>query len=274
MRNYGIFSDKETQAFIDRVLGTKLAARLNFNQADFGKNRIKNKDAIRFLYMRYGRIKELNDVQPSNRVDMNQLNTSIRILKRSNRFNDIYDANIKGVGPGEVLLYLLLNNSYLGGGKSAGADIFVDNIGYEIKAVKISAETNIASDFRFGGTIDAGIQRKIISSLEDLVKQYNNKTNKTLKATSEAINKLVIDEIKRSEFKNAFEKIEEQQFREFASSYFKKPVIFIDNRNNSTKGIILYSGEVLKDNIFIHRVTQGTVRPAIKFANESAPVPI
>jgi len=274
MRNYGIFSEKETQAFIDRVLGTKLAARLNFNQADFGKNRIKNKDAIRFLYMRYGRIKELNDVQPSNRVDMRELNTKIKILKRSNRFNDIYDANIKGVGPGEVLLYLLLNNSYLGGGKSAGADIFVDNIGYEIKAVKISAETNIASDFRFGGTIDAGIQRKIISSLEDLVKQYNNKTNKTLKATSEAINKLVIDEIKRSEFKNAFEKIEKQQFREFASSYFKKPVIFIDNRNNSTKGMILYSGEVLKDNIFIHRVTQGTVRPAIKFANESAPVPI
>ena len=38
-------------------------------------------------------------------------------------FSSIYKYNIKGVGPGEVMLYFLLNNGHLGGGSSAGVDI-------------------------------------------------------------------------------------------------------------------------------------------------------
>jgi hypothetical protein len=85
-----------------------------------------------------------------------QLNSLIQDLKKEDpkSFENLYTYNLKGIGPGEVLLYFLIDTAKLGGSSSSGADIItVNGIEYEVKAIQKTSD-NYAIDFKLGGTIN------------------------------------------------------------------------------------------------------------------------
>lgn len=189
-------------------------------------------------------------------VDKAKLNTLISNLKEisSKKFESMHFYNLKGVGPGEVTMYYLLDNAKLGGGTSAGVDLIVGSSGYEIKAVKVSRDGH-ATDFKLGGTVPLA---DIVTDLYSLSSKLGTGGSKT------EISGSIIDRIKTARPKE-YELIEDK-FRDVAyNNYFKNhEIIFINNAKGSSLGKIEAIKKVTKSEITIERVTSGTVKPKVK----------
>ena len=108
--------DKE---FIKRALHV---TSFNLSASDFES--IKHKKEIQYIFNMHFFPKFDLD-QTIDAVDMNKLNSIISKLKSEDAamFAKMHNYNLKGVGPGEVTLYFLINSAHLGGGSSAGVDI-------------------------------------------------------------------------------------------------------------------------------------------------------
>lgn len=189
-------------------------------------------------------------------VDRNRLNQLITELRRSSpdKFDYLHNYNLKGIGPGEVTLYFLLDNAHLGGGTSAGVDLVVGSKGYEIKAIKAGRD-GYASDFKLGGTVPLS---DIIGDLFDL------NTRLKLGGSRTEMSGSIMDRMKQQS-PDEFNKIEDK-FKDVAfSNYFKKhEVIFINNAKGSSYGNIEAVKNVQKQDIKIERVTSGTIKPKVK----------
>jgi len=105
---------------------------------------------------------------------INAFNKTVSTLKSADQANTKLLKNypVKGLGPGEILIYFLINTAYLGGGSSAGTDIVLDkddqaplfhdydkviidsNGGneYELKAVTVAGDGKSVYQFKVGGT--------------------------------------------------------------------------------------------------------------------------
>lgn len=190
-------------------------------------------------------------------VDKGKLNQLIADLKRSNndKFQYIHNYNLKGIGPGEVTLYFLLDNAHLGGGTSAGVDLMVGSKAYEIKGVKVTRD-RFAYDFKLGGTVPLS---DIINDLFDL----NNKLK--LGGSRTEISGGVIEKMKQQS-PAEYNKIEDR-FRDVAyNNYFKNhEVIFINNtKGSSLVGNIEAVKKVQRQDIMLERLTSGTLKPKVK----------
>lgn len=189
-------------------------------------------------------------------VDKNRLNQLIAELKKagSDKFQYLHAYNLKGIGPGEVTLYFLLDNAHLGGGSSAGVDLVVGSKQYEIKAVTVSRD-GYASNFKLGGTVPLV---EILNGLFELNMKLKLGGSRT------EINGSAIQKMKQQS-PDEYNKIEDK-FREVAyNNYFKKhEVIFINNVDGSSYGNIAAVKNVQKQDIMIERVTSGTVKPKVK----------
>jgi len=189
-------------------------------------------------------------------IDKNKLNLLISKLKEinSSKFLNLHNYNLKGIGPGEVTLYFLLNNAKLGGGASAGVDLMVGSQAYEIKAIKLSRD-GYAYDFKLGGTVPLA---DIITDL------YTLATKLKLGGTRTEISGSIIEGMKTKapdEYK-----LIENKFREISfGSYFKNhEIIFINNTAGTNFGKIEAIKNVTMSDIFIERLTNGTVKPRVK----------
>lgn len=185
-------------------------------------------------------------------LNKENVNKSVQKLKETNKegFQRLYSYNMKGIGPGEVMLYYMIDDAIIGGGSSAGVDLTVNSVNYEIKAVKIVKnkvlEGQFLSDFKLGGTVNL---TEIIQGLQEIGEVD----------TTELSGSKVNDIRDNQEFKKL-----ESLYREKASEYFSDHnIIFV---NNSTKytGEIVNIGKVASENIYIERMTSGTVKPLIK----------
>jgi hypothetical protein len=190
-------------------------------------------------------------------VDMGKLNTLISRLKSQNldNFKKLHNYNLKGIGPGEVTLYFLINNAKLGGGASAGLDIMVGGKGYEVKAVSVSNDGSMAYDFKLGGTI----------ALDEFKMDLNKlriKLDVRGSATEIAPNDLKAMKQKAPAEFNAIE----QRFAKSAyDNYFSKhEVIFINNSKYAKVGEIAAIKTIKQNEIFIYHVTSGTIKPKVK----------
>jgi hypothetical protein len=225
----------------------------NLSPADFTK--LDYKKEIQYLFNmhffpRFDVAKTIND------VNISRLNALIATLKNEDisMFKKLHNYNLKGIGPGEVMLYFLINSAKLGGGTSAGIDLIVGNMNYEVKAVNVSPD-RIAYGFKLGATF----------SLDDVKKNLNKlriKSGSGGSASEISANKL---KDMREKFPTEFNAIEAKFAKLSYDNYFKKhDVIFINNAKTAKIGNIEAVKRIMPNEIFIHEVTSGTIKPKVK----------
>lgn len=186
-------------------------------------------------------------------VNVNQLNTLINELKNIDfeQFKKLHDYNLRGVGPGEVTLYLLINKAVLGGGSSAGVDLVVSSSMYEVKAVEVTSD-GYATNFKLGGTFN----------LSDLIKDLLD-LKKAVGAGGEGVNKAALAAIRRK-FPKELKRIEEEFADRAYHNYFKNhEIIFIKNSGRDV-GKVMAVKKVKKSDIVLDRLTSGVLKPNVK----------
>ena len=219
--------------------------------SDFTTSKYQNE--IRYLFtLNY--FPKFDMKKTVDRVDRTRLNAAIRALKQENmqKFKSMHKYNLKGIGPGEVTLFFLIDNCTLGGGSSTALDVFVRNKAYEVKSVQIS--NGMAYDFRLGGNVPL---TGIISTLNDIRVKHN------LGGSSTEISGAIINAMKQkapTDFMNV-----EIEYSKLAEKYFRgHEVIFINNSPTMKMGDIEAIKKVTASDITIDRVTSGTVKPKVK----------
>jgi len=194
--------------------------------------------------------------------DTNKLNQLIRALKSENaaNFSAMHNYNLKGVGPGETTLFFLCDKGHLGGGASAGLDIVINNKGYEIKAGNLSRD-NYFSGFKLGGTVPLD---KIVSAATEL-----RDRDKNIKAKGNERNGVNGTQIKMIEekYKDEWVKNCVKPYIKLAHQYLtKNPLILMINTTPAArKGEVFFIGTIRQDQVEIDVISQGTVKPKIKF---------
>ena len=198
-------------------------------------------------------------------IKMSVANKLIKELQSENKnnFNKLHFYNLKGVGPGEATLYFLCDQAILGGGGSAGVDVIISGKKYEVKAASYSKNTNTLTGFKLGGTVPLG-------DMVTKAVEMKNQMGLTTKGKGQnEVNTTQIDAI-RKKFPAEWKKIEIQYGR-VAEKYFgNTPVIFINNNNTNGNLSATGGGEIVTikkvgfNDIQIHTITQGTIKPRVK----------
>jgi hypothetical protein len=240
--------------FIDRA---ERITSFNLDAPDFQST--THKKEIQYLFQKHF----FNDFEISlnalDFVDLNSLNQLINKLKEVNKemFANLHRYSINGIGPGEITLYLLLNNSFLGGGSSAGVDLVVGSEKFEVKAVQVMRVNDhlAAYDFKLGGTV------RLDDVTQSLVKllNYHKMDGSRTEIKKSTINVLRNEKDKQIEFAQI-----EDKYRKRAYEYFKDhKVIFINNSKSAKQGNIESIKNINETDIMIERVTSGTIKPMV-----------
>jgi hypothetical protein len=229
---------------------------LNLSAADFTKIDGRKKE-IRYLFTKhfFPTLKE-EDFLKDSTVTKDKLNSFVEKLKNisAEKFNNLYSYNLKGVGPGEVLLYYAYDLCKLGGGSSAGLDvIFMPSGGYEIKAAMLKG-SGYLSDFKLGGTFSLN---KVENALFALAEKEG--FEKAEISTSK------IDVLKKK-YPKEFGALEADYADIAYNNYFKNhEIIFFDNAPSlKRRGSVLAVKQVQKSDIKIERYTSKSLKPLIK----------
>ena len=234
--------------FIKRALHV---TSFNLSASDFESTTYKNE--IQYIFNMHF-FPKFDLSHTINGVDMNKMNSIINKLKSedSAMFAKMHNYNLKGVGPGEVTLYFLVNSAHLGGGSSAGVDLVASNGKFEVKAVKVGRD-GYASDFKLGGT----------APLSDIIIALDNiRTKYKLGGTRTEMSGAIMDQMKKlapDTFAAAQDK-----FASVAADYFKGHKVIFINNSPSNLGKIEAIKEVKKADVIIERVTSGTIKPKVK----------
>lgn len=193
------------------------------------------------------------DIKFQDTVNAGKLNAEILKLKRASKanFEYLHKYNLKGIGPGEVVLYFLLNKGHLGGGASAGVDLVVGQKKYEIKAVDLSGNGKQVFNFKTGGTFNTS----------DLIARAL-KMKSDVNGSGEGVSKGVINKIKE-QMPAEWKKLENDYKKRVYDNYFKShEIIFMNNKTAKIGEIIAVKNVTMKD-IEFERVTSGVIKPRI-----------
>jgi len=227
----------------------------NLNAKDFES--LRYKEEIQFLFRTHF-FPKFNMDNCIDRVSEGGLRKGIKALQKSNstNFSSIYKYNIKGVGPGEVMLYFLLNNGHLGGGSSAGVDI-VDAAGsFEVKAVDYSANGKYVNNFKIGGTF----------SIADIMRGIQGLKKKAGLGTGSEVNSGHLEAI-RNKYPAELKKFEQMFIDRSYNNYFKgHKIIFLSNKKGGgyNLGDLIALKQVQKKDIIMERITSGTIKPRVR----------
>ena len=220
----------------------------NVKATDFST--LKYKKEIQYLFNKYFFPKfNLDSTIKSTNLDKNQLNSLISRLKGmgNDMFMKMHNYNLKGIGPGEVTIFFLMDHAYLGGGSSAGADIVIGNNKYEVKAIKVSSDKK-AYNFYTGGTV---IVNDIIEDMLKIAKANSKPGNPN------AISGL--GDLKKLDPAN-YERIERKYAKRAYDDYFQyHKTIFINNNTGFIESIKL----VKESDIEIGEITAGRIKPKV-----------
>lgn len=237
--------------FIRRASNFKV---FNFKESDFTSTTYK--DEIRHLFNLYYFPDLTLEETTTSKVDKVSINKIINALKSYSKENYIhlYDYPIGGTGSGEVALFYIINNSYLGGQKSAAADLFIGSSKYEIKSTKISKQ-NEAYGFMTGGTF----------SVDDIKSQLDNLRSKLkLAGSKQSINKSVLYRM-RELAPERFNVIEREYAELAYDKYFKAhKTIFFNNNDTALKGQVEAIMQVKAQDIKIDELTSNVIKPRVK----------
>ncbi len=188
---------------------------------------------------------DIEQIDISHSNDFYKLNSIIENIRSNDMlFKRLFHYPLKRTGNAEVLLFLLINNSYLSSARTSGKDIIVGNDSYEVKNCRVSrkykSDDFYFSNFKLGNSLP----------LDYIINEICCFYNRVPKGSE--INKLR---------DNAdFLKIEEQYRNIAFNNYFKNNnIVFIDKN-----GVVQFSGQIKKEQIYIDTITEGTIKPMIK----------
>ena len=200
---------------------------------------------IKELFEKYWFLEEIKQLNIKEEKDIFLLNSYVLYIKNLNinLFNRLFHYPLKRTGNAEVMLFLLIKNSFLSSISTAGNDIVINDIHYEIKNCLISkkykSEEPYYSNFKLGNSF---CTRNIINNIENYF-GYIPKGSE------------ISDARKNTEFLKIEEEYRELVYNEYFS---KHNIIFI------TKcGEIQFIGKINKEQIFIDTITEGTIKPMI-----------
>jgi hypothetical protein len=251
-----------------------------FEIANKDLDSIKYKNEIRFLISkRWFPDLKMSDIF-LDVVDFDNIQDALNILNASNPkgLKELMQMNTTsyGFGPGEVLLYFLLNNAFLGGGSSAGVDLIDNGKEYEIKAALLSAGKGLISGFSLGGTVDISDTLSGLLSLKKELLKFDSSIDVGEKTGIKSVH---IKGFKDRKFINYLKtnksnlKSYNEYFKDFQkiayNEYFKNhPIIFVGSKGN-TGSMSKYSGRLIGvlsigiKQIVGMQVTSGKIKPII-----------
>ena len=223
----------------------------NLMSSDFTDTRYKLE--IQTLYAQH-MFPSFNPNKALSSINVDGYNRLVNQLKQDSKeqFEKLHGLPLKGVGPGEAALYLLTKNGHLGGGSSAGVDLFDGSTKYEVKAVQVNQAGNYAYNFRLGGTVPLS---DIILQFYELARKHNQPASKS------EIKKSTLEYLEKKD-PAAFKQINDQ-YAKLAYDYFKNhKTIFIQNKG-PRMGMIEAIKFVRKEDIKAEVVTAGTIKPMV-----------
>tara|TARA_Y100000114_G_scaffold142030_1_gene148272 strand:+ start:128 stop:937 length:810 start_codon:yes stop_codon:yes gene_type:complete len=251
-------SDLDSE-FIARA--TKVRS-FNLKGSDFES--LKHKSEIQHLYATY-QFPGFDLGTTGKGLDLNRVNKGIDKLKSIDRsnFNALYDFQPKGVGPGEALLYFLVDDAVLGGGTSAGIDVKVGGSNFEVKAANISGDKKSVFGFRLGGTVD------VTKEVNELVRMKEELGFTTSGKGKNEVNKTQLLSIQQK-FPRDYKRVVDSYIGKAYKYLSANPVIFFNN-NRSTGGRLTTAAgnliavkNVKRSDVMIDVVTQGGIKPKVK----------
>lgn len=223
---------------------------------------LKYKKEIQYLFNLHFFDSKLDLNKTLKNIDKDKLNKLIEELKQINpvMFNKLHQYNAKGIGPGEITIYFLVNNAHLGGGSSAGVDVIdIGGKKYETKSVNYSAGgANNESKphvfhFKMGGTMDFS---SLVAELLDL------KTKSGGKSKGKEISTSDMKKIKDN-FPKEYERIEKKYAEIAYKNYWRHhEVIFIRNTGKKI-GDIIDITKVKQNQIKMQTYTSNSLKPII-----------
>lgn len=227
----------------------------SFNLAAKDFENLKHKKEIQHLF-HLNFFPKFDMSKMLDRVDERKMSALIKDLRKESgsNFEHLYKYNLKGVGPGEVLLYFILNKAHLGGGSSAGLDLVDVSGGYEIKAVDASPQGYV-NNFKVGGTFSMA---DIIRGVQDLKKAAGL-------GSGAEVNGAHLKELEKK-FPDEMKRYYEQYADVTYKNYFKNhKIIFLSNKKGGgyQLGDIIAIKQVQKKDIVFERITSGTIKPRI-----------
>lgn len=252
---------KVSELDADFIARATQVTSFNIRGADFES--LKYKNEIQHLYATY-MFKGFDLSKTIKGMDVTKVNNLINDLKTIDRqaFNNLYDFQPKGVGPGECLLYFLIDDATLGGGTSAGVDMKIGSKLFEVKGANLSGDKKSVTGFKLGGTVD------LTDMVNKAVQMKEALGFTTMGKGKNEVNKTQIEAIQKN-YPKEWKKIE-TEYANKAYKYFGNiPVIFFNNNRSGPKlttaaGHVIKADPVKKTDIMIDVITQGTIKPKIK----------
>lgn len=231
----------------------------NLTSADFTKNDYKRE--IQSLYQQY-MFGSFDPDMALDKIDILKYNKLVKLLKSDSKdqYEKLHNLSLRGVGPGEAVLFLLTKEGHLGGGSSAGVDLVVGTTKYEVKAVKwkSKATKDYVSDFKLGGNIQGMTQLESEIQKDMFARGYTNSPGAA--------------EIKGSLFQQfekddkAAYKVFEARYQKLAKEYFSgHETIFIQTESNQPDfGEIITIKRVKEEDIKMERYTSRSIKPLVR----------
>jgi hypothetical protein len=192
-----------------------------------------------------------------------KVNSVLKELKRidSTAFGKLHKYDIKGVGPGEAMLFFILDDAHLGGGSSAGVDLVVDGKNYEIKAGNFTRDGYMVN-YKLGATMDI---KKIVSPALELKNMADPKG--ALGREKSGVNQKQMAAIKKiPKLAARWKKEVETPYIDAAHKYLSaNPIIFMVNTSPKNLAGMCQAIKVpKKSDIGLDMVTQGIIKPKVK----------
>ena len=243
------------QAFIKRA--TRVTS-FNLTSNDFTS--LKNKLEIQTLYQQH-MFPSFSPEKALGTISVSGYNRLVSMLKSddASQYERLHNLALKGVGPGEAVMYLLTKKGHLGGGSSAGVDLVNGGSKYEVKAAKWKSKSskNAVSDFKLGGGLVGMTQ--VETALQELAFDLGLRP----KGAAEISGKIMAEMKEREPAK--YKQIE-SDYQKLAGRYFgNHETIFLQTeRNQSDFGEILAIKRVSPSDITMERFTSKSIKPIVK----------
>ena len=242
-------------AFIKRA---EVVTSFNISAKDYEST--NNKAEIQYLFKKhfFPNFDLSSTLASFNEGQFNMLVDQLKSMDKS-KFQSLLKYQPKGVGPGEVLMYFLVDDLHLGGGSSAGLDVTSGGTGYEVKAANLS-RTGYFNGFKIGGTINISDELSAAAIIKNKLA-----TELKLRGRETEINKSQITLIKKSRLANDWMEKVEIPYQKKAYEYFKgHDTIFLINENPKAIQGKAFVKKISPSDIELDVVTNGTIKPQIK----------
>lgn len=241
--------------FIKRA--TKVTS-FNLTSNDFTS--LKHKLEIQTLYSQY-MFPSFKPEMALDRIDKSEYNKLVELLKKDDKsqYEKLHNLSLKGVGPGEAVMYLLSKKGHLGGGSSAGIDLINGSDKYEVKAAKwkSKATKDAVSDFKLGGGLVG--MTEIESDLQELAHRLGLRPKGAAEISGSIFSKM--KEMDPKQYNDI-----EKRYQKLAGKYFgNHDTIFLQTeKNQSDFGHILVIKKVKPEDIMMERFTSKSIKPIVK----------